>query len=57
MAAMPPFLSAQWYVGVGVGGVPSRENFEILGPNSCILGYFFTLCVLILADIMRHSLL
>ena len=68
MVAMPPFLATQWQVGVGVGGgvAPShwwgsgglsRENFKILGPNGCFLGYFCTLSALKLADIMRHLLL
>ena len=61
---MPPFL-AMWLVGVGVGrGCPflpgvlggPLENFKYLGPNGCILGYFWTLSVLIVADITRHSL-
>ena len=56
MAAVPPFLATQWQVGVGVGGGVG-ENFKILGPNGCILGYFCTLSVIILAGIMRHSLL
>ena len=68
MAAMSPFLAMYWQVGVGVGGgcpLPLGgpgglpwESFKILGPNGCILGYFCTLSVLILADtcIMRHSL-
>ena len=63
---MAAFLATYWQVGVGVeggcplplggpGGLP-WESFKILGPNGCILGYFCTLSVLILADIMRHSL-
>ena len=61
MVAMPPFLAPQWQVGVGVGkgsngGLP-QEKVKILGPNGCILGYFCTLSVLLLADIMRHLLL
>ena len=61
---MPPFL-AMWLVGVGVGrGRPfplgvlggPLENFKYLGASGCILGYFCTLSVLIVADIKRHSL-
>ena len=64
MAAVPSFLATQWQVGVGVGGGrPSHwgsQNFKILGSNGCILGFFCTLSVLILAGtciMMRHSLL
>ena len=40
----------------GAGGVP-QENFKILGPNGCILGYFCTLSVVILTGTIRHLLL